>query len=102
MITKWKVKGNFKKENDRIKIIIQNNQYYQISKYIYHIYSTNLIRGWALINFFCLYDGRLFEVGANSRLGAYSKKYGIYIYIYIQCLHVYIYLVYTHSVILVI
>ena len=76
MITKWKVKGNFKKENDRIKIIIQNNQYSQISKYIYHIYSTNLIRGWALINFFCLYDGRLFEVGANSRLGAYSKKYG--------------------------
>ena len=36
-----------------------------------------LIRGWALINFFCLNDGRLFEVGANSRLGAYSNKYGI-------------------------
>ena len=35
-----------------------------------------LIRGWALINFFCLQDGRLFEVGANSRLGAYSTKYG--------------------------
>ena len=35
-----------------------------------------LIRGWALINFFCLQDGRLFEVGANSRLGAYSNKYG--------------------------
>ena len=35
-----------------------------------------LIRGWALINFFCLKDGRLFEVGANSRLGAYSIKYG--------------------------
>ena len=34
------------------------------------------IRGWALINFFCLQDGRLFEVGANSRLGAYSNKYG--------------------------
>ena len=33
-------------------------------------------RGWALINFFCLWDGRLFEVGANSRLGAYSNKYG--------------------------
>ena len=33
--------------------------------------------GWALINFFCLWDGRLFEVGANSRLGAYSNKYGI-------------------------
>ena len=32
---------------------------------------------WALINFFCLYDGRLFEVGANSRLGAYSNEYGI-------------------------
>ena len=32
--------------------------------------------GWALINFFCLQDGRLFEVGANSRLGAYSNKYG--------------------------
>ena len=31
--------------------------------------------GWALINFFCLLDGRLFEVGANSRLGAYSNKY---------------------------
>ena len=36
-----------------------------------------LIRGWALRNVFCLQDGRLFEVGANSRLGAYSKKYGI-------------------------
>ena len=39
-----------------------------------------LVRGWALIKFFCLQDGRLFEVGANSRLGAYSNKYGIYIY----------------------
>ena len=27
-------------------------------------------------NFFCLWDGRFFEVGANSRLGAYSNKYG--------------------------
>ena len=36
-----------------------------------------LIRGWALINFFCLWDGRLFEVGANLRLGAFSNKYGI-------------------------
>ena len=35
-----------------------------------------VIRGWALIKFFCLQDGRLFEVGANSRLGAYSNKYG--------------------------
>ena len=32
--------------------------------------------GWALINFFCLQDRLLFEVGANSRLGAYSNKYG--------------------------
>ena len=32
-----------------------------------------LIRGWALIKFFCLQDGRLFEVGANSRLGAFSN-----------------------------
>ena len=31
--------------------------------------------GWALILFFCLQDGRLFEVDANSRLGAYSNKY---------------------------
>ena len=38
-----------------------------------------LIQGWALINFFRLYDGHLFEVGANSRLGAYSNKYGILI-----------------------
>ena len=29
-----------------------------------------------LINFFCLQDGRLFEVGANSKLGAYSNKCG--------------------------
>ena len=36
-----------------------------------------LIRGWVLINFFCLWDGRLFEVGANSRLGAYSNNYAI-------------------------
>ena len=35
-----------------------------------------LIRGWALVNFFCVWNGRLFEVGANSRLGAYSNKYG--------------------------
>ena len=33
--------------------------------------------GWALNNFFCLSHGRLFEVGANSRLGAYSNEYGI-------------------------
>ena len=32
--------------------------------------------GWTLIKFFCLQDGCLFEVGANSRLGAYSNKYG--------------------------
>ena len=32
--------------------------------------------GWALIKFFCLQDRRLFEVGANSRLDAYSNKYG--------------------------
>ena len=32
-----------------------------------------LIRGWAFINFFCPLDGRLFEVEANSRLGAYSN-----------------------------
>ena len=31
---------------------------------------------WALINFFCLWDERLFKVGANSRLGPYSNKYG--------------------------
>ena len=36
-----------------------------------------LIQGWALINFFCLWDGCLFEVGANSRLGAYSNNYGM-------------------------
>ena len=34
-----------------------------------------LIRDWALIKFFCLQDGGLFEVGANSRLGSYSNKY---------------------------
>ena len=39
-----------------------------------------LIRGWALIQFFCLQDGRLFEVGANSRLAAYSNRYGTYIH----------------------
>ena len=35
-----------------------------------------LIRGWALINFFYLQGGRLFEVSAYSRLGAKSNKYG--------------------------
>ena len=31
-----------------------------------------------LLNFSdCLQDGRLFEVGANSRLGTYLNKYGI-------------------------
>ena len=48
-----------------------------------------LIRGWALINFFCLWDGRLFEVGANSRLGAYSKKYGTLLRIPFLKLNVY-------------
>ena len=37
-----------------------------------------LIQGWVLINFFCLSDGCLFEVGANSWLGAYSNKYSIW------------------------
>ena len=45
-----------------------------------------LIRGWALVNVFCLKDGRLFEVGANS------NKYGILLcigdfYTYIHCIH---------------
>ena len=35
--------------------------------------------GWAFINFFCVQDGHLFKVAANSRLGAYSNKYGILI-----------------------
>ena len=39
-----------------------------------------LIRGWALIQFFCLQDGRLFVVGANSRLAAYSNRYGTHIH----------------------
>ena len=38
--------------------------------------------GWALINFYWLQDRRLFEVDANSRLGAYSNKYGMYGYKY--------------------
>ena len=38
-----------------------------------------LIQGWARINFFCLWDGRLFEVGASSRLGTYLNKYDIII-----------------------
>ena len=37
-----------------------------------------LIGGWALINFFHFLGGRLFEVGANSRLGAKSNKYGTF------------------------
>ena len=28
-----------------------------------------LFQGWALIKFFCLQDGRLFEVGANNIRG---------------------------------
>ena len=36
--------------------------------------------GWMLVKFFNLQDGHLFEVGANSRLGAYSNKYGRYIF----------------------
>ena len=36
-------------------------------------------RGWALINFFHFLGGRLFKRGANSRLGAKSNKYGIWI-----------------------
>ena len=41
---------------------------------------VSAIRGWALTNFFCLQDGRLFEVGTYSRLGACSIKYGTYIH----------------------
>ena len=37
-----------------------------------------LIRGWALIKFFCFQDGCLFEVGA------YSNKYGIGFY-FLSC-----------------
>ena len=40
-------------------------------------WEEGLNRGWALINFFHFLGGRLFEVGANSRLGAKSNKYGI-------------------------
>ena len=29
-----------------------------------------------LINFFCLLDGRLLEMGTNLRSGAYSNRYG--------------------------
>ena len=46
--------------------------------------------------------GRLFEVGANSRLGAYSNEYGTYIYrtamvfihsaVHISDLYIYIYI----------
>ena len=43
-----------------------------------------LIRGWAFINFFYLQGGRLFEVGADSRLGTYSNKYGTYVHTPIQ------------------
>ena len=32
--------------------------------------------GWALINFLGFQGGRLFEVGAYSKVGAYSNKYG--------------------------
>ena len=46
-----------------------------------------LNRGWALIQFFCLQDGRLFEVGANSRLGAYSNKYGSYFLVFVTTAH---------------
>ena len=52
---------------------------FRILSFKYRIYSYSrwvLIRGWALIIFFYLQDGRSFEVGANSRLGAYSNKYG--------------------------
>ena len=52
---------------------------FRILSFKYRIYSYSrwvLIRGWALIIFFYIQDGRLFEVGANSRLGAYSNKYG--------------------------
>ena len=55
---------------------INNNQYYTFSGVSW---GWALIRGWALINFFCLLGERLFEVGANSRLVAYSNKYGILI-----------------------
>ena len=46
-----------------------------------------LIRGWELIKFFCLQDGCLFEVGANSRLGAYSNKYSNLFQFALSCLY---------------
>ena len=45
-----------------------------------------IIQGWALINFFCLQDGYLFEVGANARLGAYTNKDGTSTLIFISCI----------------
>ena len=35
-----------------------------------------LFEAGRLLTFFCLKDGCLFEVGANSKLGAYSNNYG--------------------------
>ena len=34
---------------------------------------------WALINFFGFQGGRLFEVGACSKVGGQTNKYGIYL-----------------------
>lgn len=39
-----------------------------------------LVQGWALINFFYFHGGRLFQVGAYSKVGAYLNKFGISIF----------------------
>ena len=51
---------------------------------------TNLVRGQSFfqVDWIWMVDlesGRLFEVGANSRLGAYSNKYGIFVFTNAHC-----------------
>ena len=49
------------------KILCRNSVFGRV---FYWVFVGGSVVGWALINFFCLKDGRLLEVGANSRLGA--------------------------------
>ena len=42
--------------------------------------TQNFQGNFNILVYLMLGGGRLFEVGANSRLGAYSNKYGIVIY----------------------
>ena len=84
-----KLKNNFFKSYSSVilQLFLKTNSQHNLSSTTFLVWVWDgrvlvgtFIQGWVLINLFCLWDGHLFEVGANSRLGAYSNKYGMWKY----------------------